>query len=82
MRIKILENGHRPLQKVFLNIIRIRSANKQVPGPVAVMSYHRDLFGKYLAGCFQEAMRGATEWTAGETELFAAFVSQLNKCQF
>lgn len=82
MRIKILENGHRPIQKFFLSVIRAASASRQVPGPIAVMSYHRDLFGKYLAGCFQEAMRGATEWTVGETELFAAFVSQLNQCKY
>jgi len=27
-------------------------------------------------------MRGPSEWTVGERELFAAFVSRLNQCQF
>ncbi len=81
MRLKILENGHRPLQKIALALIRAGSGG-HVPGPIAVMSYRRELFGKYIAGCYQEAMRGATEWSVGEVELFAAFVSRLNECKY
>jgi hypothetical protein len=54
----------------------------KIPGPVLVMSYRRELFGKYLARCYQEALRGCTEWTAGEAELFAAFISRLNECKY
>ena len=53
-----------------------------VPPPILLMSYRRDHFGKRLAPCFQEAMREATEWKASETELFAAFVSNLNHCVY
>jgi len=45
------------------------------------LSHRRELFGKYLAACFQQGMRGAQEWSVGEVELFAAFVSQLNACK-
>ncbi len=81
MRLKILENGHRPLQKIALALIRAASGGR-VPGPISVMSYHRELFGKYIARCYQEGMREATEWSVGEVELFAAFVSRLNECQY
>ncbi len=81
MRLQILENGHRPLQKIILGFIR-RSAKGQVPGPILVMSYRRELFGKYIAQCFHEGMREATEWSVGEVELFAAFVSRLNECRY
>jgi hypothetical protein len=81
MRLQVLDNGFRPLQKVLLTIVSATSEG-HIPGPIAVMSYHRDLFGKYLAPCFQEAMRKATEWSVAEVELFAAFVSRLNKCNF
>ena len=81
MRLQILENGHRPVQKVFLSIIRAVS-DGNVAGPILVMSYRRELFGKYLAACYQEAMRAATEWSLGEVELFAAFVSRLNACRY
>ena len=80
MRLEILKSGHRPLQKVLLGVMK-RVLGK-VPGPIAVMSYRREIFGKGLSGCFEEAMHRATEWTAGETEVFAAFVSSLNKCAY
>ncbi len=81
MRLQILEKGHRPLQKIILGFIR-RASKGRVPGPILVMSYRRELFGKYLAQCFQEGMREATEWSVGEVELFAAFVSRLNECRY
>ena len=81
MRLQILETGHRPFQKVILSFIRAVSGG-HVPGPVLVMSYRRELFGKYMAACFQEGMRGGKEWSLGEVELFAAFVSRLNECKY
>ena len=81
MRLRILENGYRPLQKVILNIVRAISGGK-VPGPILVLSYRRELCGKYLAACYQEGMRKASEWSLGEVELFAAFVSKLNECKY
>jgi hypothetical protein len=80
MRLKILRQGHRPLQKLQLGIMRAFAG--QIPGPVAVLSYRRELFGKYFADCLHAAMRQSTTWTKGEVELFAAFVSQQNQCLF
>lgn len=81
MRLKVLEHGHRPFQKIILSLIRAVS-DGHVPGPILTMSYRRELFGRYLAACFQEGMRGASEWSVGEVELFAAFVSRLNECKY
>ena len=81
MRLRILEKGFRPLQKAILIIVRAIAGGK-VPGPMLVLSYRRELCGKYLAACYQEGMRKATEWSLGELELFAAFVSRLNECRY
>jgi len=81
MRLKILDRGHRPLQKVFLTLIR-SMAGGEVPGPVATLSYRPELFGKGVTECLEEAMRKATQWSKGEVELFAAFVSRLNQCAY
>ena len=81
MRPSILENGHRPLQKAILNTIKLMTGG-MVPGPMLVLSYRRELCGQYLAACYQEGMRQATEWSVGEVELFAAFVSRLNACRY
>lgn len=80
MRLKILDHGHRPLQKLVLKFIKMMMGN--VPGPIAVFSYRRDLFGKYFNDCIQEGMRGASEWSKGEVELFAAFTSKVNECRY
>lgn len=82
MRLQILENGHRFFQKLILSLIKFSSEGKKVPGPILVMSYRRELFGKHVAPCFQEAMREGKEWSIGEVELFAAYVSSLNQCVF
>lgn len=80
MRLRILESGHRPLQKLLLRVVRLVAG--RVPGPIAMMSYRRELFGRHLAACFQESMRASTAWTVGEVELFSAFVSKLNRCAY
>ena len=80
MRLRILESGHRPLQKLLMWLIKRYMG--VVPGPIRTLSYRRKLFGQPFAACFQEAMRGATAWKLGEVELFAAFVSKLNSCQY
>ena len=80
MRLRILETGHRPLQKILLRLIKLYS--RDLPGPVLTLSYKRKLFGQPFAACLQEGMRGAKEWSIGEIELFAAFVSKLNACQY
>jgi hypothetical protein len=81
VRLAILEKGLRPSQKVLLRLFRALSGGL-VPGPLLVLTYRRELCGKYLAACFQEGMREATEWTVSEVEIFAAFVSNLNSCRY
>ena len=81
MRLEILDNGHRRMQKVLFVLVR-RLLGGNVPGPILTMSYRRELCGKKLALCFQEGMRECQEWPKGDVELFAAFVSQLNQCAY
>jgi hypothetical protein len=80
MRLQLLHEGHRPLQKLQLRIIRALVG--QVPGPIATMSYRRSLFGKPMSACFVESMEKSQHWTRGETELFAAYVSEQNHCRY
>jgi hypothetical protein len=80
MRLQILEHGHRPLQKLQLKLIAALAG--RVPGPIFLLSYRRHWFGKPYADFLQQAMRGAREWSAAETELFAAFVSKQNRCAY
>ena len=82
MRLEILNRGIglRPLQKLQLLPIRIMA--RVVPGPIIVLSYRREIFGKYFAQFVQETMRGSSEWSVGELELFASFVSIQLACSY
>ncbi len=80
MRLEKLKTGHRPLQK--LQFVIMKAIVGQVPGPIAVMSYRRRIFGKFFAQCLAHGMKKATEWTQGDTELFAALISDRNQCRY
>lgn len=49
---------------------------------VRTLRYRPELFGDPFSEALQDAMRGRSRWSAGERELFAAFVSSLNQCPF
>ena len=49
---------------------------------VRTMRYRSELFGRPFSAALQQVMRGPSEWSPGERELFAAFVSCLNQCPF
>ena len=49
---------------------------------VRTMSYRSELFGRPFSAAMQQVMRGPSDWSVGERELFAAFVSCQNQCPF
>ena len=49
---------------------------------VKTLHYRPELFGRPFSAAVDAAMRGPSDWSAGERELFAAFVSSLNQCVF
>ena len=81
MRLQKVERGHRWPQRLILWLMRLTTGHP--PEDVVRMLFYRpELAGKHLRACLQEAMRGPSEWTVGERELMAAFVSQKNQCPF
>jgi hypothetical protein len=51
-------------------------------GVVKTIHYRPDVFGRPFSDVLDIAMRGPSDWSAGERELFAGFVSSLNQCPF
>jgi hypothetical protein len=61
----------------------VRQAMGREPSDVVkTLLYGRDLFGEPFSDALEEVMRGPSEWSTGERELFAAFVSSRNQCPF
>jgi hypothetical protein len=44
--------------------------------------YRPELFGEPFSEALDVAMRGPSEWSPGERELFAGFTSLLRQCPF
>ena len=47
-----------------------------------MLSHRPELFGRPFSEALQDVMRGPSEWSVAERELFAAFVSAQNQCPF
>jgi hypothetical protein len=81
MRLAVVENGHAPAERAMLEAIRQRSGGEPL-GVVKTLLYRPELFGEPFSEALDVAMRGPSEWSAGERELFAAFTSLLRQCPF
>jgi hypothetical protein len=81
MRLAKVERGHRLRQKLLLKVIRLVS-RREPPDVVKTLLYRPEIFGKPMNVLFQDVMRGPSPWSVGERELFAAFVSNLQRCEF
>lgn len=80
MRLQKVHSGHRFPDKALLGFMRLVMGH--APGVVRTLRYRKEYFGGPFSELTQQVMRGPSPWTVGEREIFAAFVSQLNKCVF
>jgi hypothetical protein len=81
MRLSNVERGDGLGAGLLFVLIRLVSGFR-APDVVRTLKYHPDVFGGPLSRHTHAVMRGPSEWTVGERELFAAFVSRLNRCLF
>jgi hypothetical protein len=81
MRLDVVDRGHAPAEAAVLADIRDQSGHEPL-GVVKTLLYRPELFGAPFSEALDEVMRGPSEWSAGERELFAAFTSLLRQCPF
>lgn len=81
MRLAVVDHGHAPEEAAFLQEIRERSGREPL-GVVKTLLYRPELFGLPFSEELEVCMRGPSDWSAGERELFAGFTSLLNLCPF
>ena len=67
MRLEVLSGAHAPAEAL---------------GVVKTLLYRPELFGGPFSDELDRVMRGPSDWSAGERELFAGFTSHLNQCLF
>ena len=81
MRLAVVDGGHAPAEAAVLAEIRERSGAEPL-GVVKTLLYRPELFGRPFSEALDRVMRGPSDWSVGERELFAAFTSLLNQCLF
>ena len=81
MRLAILDSGHGLKHKLLFKVMALVTRHP-APDVVKLLTYRGDFLGNPLNEVFQEAMRGPSEWSVGDRELMAAFVSNKNECEF
>jgi hypothetical protein len=75
-----VELTHSP--EAAAEIERLRERDGYVSDISLALRFRPELFGEPVSAYFQEVMKGPSEWTEAERELFAAFVSAQNQCPF
>lgn len=81
IRLGVVDHGHAPAEAAMLAEIRERSGREPL-GVVKTLLYRPELFGLPFSEALERTMRGPSDWSAGERELFAGFTSLLNLCPF
>jgi len=75
-----VELRHAP--EAAARIAELRERDGYVSDISLAIRYRPELFGEPISAYFQEVMKGPSDWSEAERELFAAFVSKLNQCPF
>jgi hypothetical protein len=81
MRLSVIDHGHTFGQKVLLKFIRLVSGFA-APDVIKTLMYRKRFFGDQQSKLTQLVMRGPSDWSVFDREMFAAYVSRLNQCVF
>jgi hypothetical protein len=81
VRLGNVRRGDRLSARLFYGFIRIVSGFR-ASDVLRTLHYRRQFFGRPHSAHTHAVMRHPSEWSVGERELFAAFVSRLNQCLF
>ena len=81
MRLTCLEHGHEASEAAVLELIRSQRGSEP-PDVLKTLHYRPETFGRPFSDALEVALRGPSDWSTGERELFAGFVSSLNQCPF
>jgi hypothetical protein len=79
LRLPAVARGETLRHRIIFAMIRILE-RRPAPDVVRTLLFRGEFFGSKMM--FQEVMRGPSPWTIGERELFAAFVSRENACEY
>jgi uncharacterized peroxidase-related enzyme len=80
MRLQIFEKKATLSARLITQIIRFLEGFS--PDIVRMFLYRKEFFGELFQSRFHQTLRAESDWTPGERELMAAFVSSKNHCRY
>jgi hypothetical protein len=81
MRLKKVETGHSIGKKALFALMK--AVMKSEPYDIVkLIQYRPEFLGAPISKLTQQVMKGPSDWSIGERELIAAFVSKKNRCLF
>ncbi len=81
IRLTVVDRGHAPEEAALLQAARERTGREPL-GVLKTLLYRPDVFGQPFSAELDRVMRGPSDWSAGERELFAGFTAMLNQCPY
>ena len=81
MYLNILNDEYSFGTKILFAMIRMVSRHP-LPDAAKLVFYRSDFYGKPMKKFTHAAMRGPSDWSVGDRELMAAYISKLNECKF
>jgi len=81
VRLEILKHGSGLGGQVLFAKIRVFTG-QPMPDAARLVFYRPEFYGTPMKEVTHEAMRGPSQWSVGDRELMAAFVSKANECVF
>jgi hypothetical protein len=81
MRLDILDKGQSAFYKLKFWVMG-KLGGMNPPDVVKMLAYRPEFFGKPFSSLADSSLRHSEVWSHGESELFAAFVSNRNQCPF
>ncbi len=65
-----------------LQIIKEMRKGEPVSDIRRTLTYRADMFGDAFSACLQQLLRGPSDWSVGERELFASFTASRLQCAY
>jgi alkylhydroperoxidase/carboxymuconolactone decarboxylase family protein YurZ len=81
LHLQILESGHRLRARAVLWAAE-HLGGTPIDDVGTTSLYRPDLFGRNFLKLAGSVLCGPSEWSRGERELFAAFISRTNRCRY
>jgi uncharacterized peroxidase-related enzyme len=81
MRLGCVRDGHGLKQRLMLAAGRLVVGAK-APDIVRILLYRPKFWGRPAGVLTQAVLRGPSDWSVGERELFSTYVSSKNECRF